>query len=47
MDDAPLVRLVDRLGHLACDRHRFLERKATPAIERRLREAVGERRTFD
>ena len=47
MDDAPLVCRVERVSDLAGDGQRFMERKAAAAIERRLREAVGERRTLD
>ena len=41
MDDAVLVRGLERLGDLPRDRQRFVERK------RALRDAVGQRRPLD
>ena len=41
MDDAELVRALERLSDLDSDRHGFVER------DRPLRNAIGERRSFD
>ena len=41
MDDAVLVRRLERLGDLARDRQRFVERN------RAVRDAIGERRPLD
>ena len=41
MNDAPLVRGLERVGHLFRDRQRLVDG------DRTLRDAVGERRTFD